>query len=219
MEFLLSILLIHGAKIQIFFVSLVFSCEKMRLFGEIFKHDWCTAFLARKFLPYQKKKYVMNWAFNVCLFSRPLQRMRWWVGSCRIEWMHLLSISKLEECPLYSRFPSIPYKWAFPTHGFANLVDGTPAGRISWAKKTPHLSLVNIIATFFSIKVFALSRLSIFLPLNCEFYRGVLFNLYIIYRLWDSSDTLSHDAFFPTCKTQCFCGSCFYRNTFLRNTK
>ena len=88
----------------------------------------------------------MNWAFNVCLFSRPLQRMRWWVGSCRIEWMHLLSISKLEECPLYSRFPSIPYKWAFPTHGFANLVDGTPAGRISWAKKTPHLSLVNIIS-------------------------------------------------------------------------
>ena len=118
----------------------------MRLFGEIFKQDWCTAFLARKFLPYQKKKYVMNWAFNVCLFSRPLQRMRWWVGSCRIEWMHLLSISKLEECPLYSRFPSIPYKWAFPTHGFANLVDGTPAGRISWAKKTPHLSLVNIIS-------------------------------------------------------------------------
>ena len=37
------------------FVSLVFSCEKMRLFWEIFKHNLCTGFLARKFLPYQKK--------------------------------------------------------------------------------------------------------------------------------------------------------------------
>ena len=88
----------------------------------------------------------MNWAFS-SPFSRPLPRMRWWVGSCRIvEWMHLLSISKLEECPLYSRFPFTPYKWGSQTHGFANLVAGTPAGRISWTKKTPHLSSANIMS-------------------------------------------------------------------------